>query len=81
MQKTIHTERFLWICCLLAGVGFAARVWADYYKLQAGVSAAPFSHLLLERSLEFLLPGVCCLAAALWLRVRGKSSASIKPKE
>lgn len=66
MKKSFKTENFLIFAAGLLALGFAIRLGADYYKIQAGMNSAPFSLFLAERALEYLLPGVLCLAAA-WL--------------
>ncbi len=68
MKKLLQTENFLFFAAALLAVGFAIRLGADYFKIQAGMNSAPFSLFLAERALEYLLPGVLCLAAGLLIK-------------
>lgn len=70
MKKILRIDNFLNTAGILLVIGFTIRLGADYYKIQKGINSAPFYLFVLERSLEFLLPGIICFAAAVYIKRR-----------
>jgi hypothetical protein len=68
MKRTLKIGSFLNTAGILLVIGFTIRLGADYYKIQKGINSAPFYLFILERSLEFLLPGIICFAAAVYIK-------------
>lgn len=72
MKKILKVENFLDLIGILTIIGFIIRLGADYYKIQTGVNSAPFVLFVIERSFEFIVPGIACFVVATVLRRRSR---------
>lgn len=70
MKRFLKSYNFFAAAGILLAIGFIIGVWADYYEYQSTINSAPFYVFIMARSIEFLLPGIICLIAAICLRKR-----------
>lgn len=50
--------QFLYVIVALLIIGFIIRIGVDYYKYDTVNNSAPFYSLIIERTIEFLIPSV-----------------------
>lgn len=76
MKKDAPLYKWLLLAAVLLALGFLAQVAVDYYRYQSSLNSAPFRVFVLARALEYLLPGLLCLLAGLFLRKRAALTAA-----
>lgn len=76
MKKDAQLHKWLLLAAGLLAVGFLIQVGVDYYRYQDSLNSAPFRVFVLARALEYLLPGLLCLLAGLFLRKRAVPAAA-----
>lgn len=53
--------QFLYMIVALLIIGFIIRLGVDYYKYDTVNSSTPFYTLIIERTIEFLIPSIILL--------------------
>lgn len=61
----------LYAVSILLLVGFAIRLGADYFRYDTMYTSAPFYVLIIERTIEFLLPAIIVFTAATIIKKKG----------
>ncbi len=62
----------LFVISALLFIGFAVRLTVDYVKYEEILTSFPFYAFVIERSVEFLLPSIVVLTAALIIRRKSR---------
>lgn len=62
-MKKENAYKILYTVCILLIIGFAVRLGMDYYKYDGINNSAPFYVLVLERTVEFIVPSIAAFVA------------------
>lgn len=56
--KKENAYKLLYVACILLIIGFAVRLGMNHYKYDSINNSAPFYVLVLERTVEFIVPSI-----------------------
>lgn len=67
-MKKENIYKFLYVVCIFLIVGFIIRLSVDYFKYDNINNSIPFYILIIERTIEFILPSIILFIAGIFCK-------------